>query len=311
MRPLSARPPRPRHDGQPAADGGRAATWRGPSRLAFRARRLWAKPAIRNSVLVYAPLAAVALVGWRLASSDTLREMARTEAETLYEAFAARPEFAVAGIEIEGVGLAVRAQIRAALKVTPGASSLRFEVSELRRRVEAIGAVKTASVRFDSQGILRIDAVERMAAALYRGRDDVLSVIDREGMRIGTLSRRADRADLPLLMGDGAPAAAAEALDLLAGAPDVLPRLRALVRVGERRWNLVLAEDLTVMLPADGPERALHDLIELDDKKKLLDRDLAVIDLRLSDRPTVRMTPRAVEWHRLQKQLSGQLGEDT
>jgi cell division protein FtsQ len=46
---------------------------------------------------------------------------------------------------------------------------------------------------------------------------------------------------------------------------------------------------VTVKLPEKGIGEALAELVKLDAKSKLLDRDVSVIDLRLPDRITVRL----------------------
>ena len=60
--------------------------------------------------------------------------------------------------------------------------------------------------------------------------------------------------------------------------------------VAERRWNLHLKSGVEVLLPETEPERALRTLVELDRSKKLLSRDIVLVDLRLSDRVTVRQS---------------------
>jgi cell division protein FtsQ len=62
------------------------------------------------------------------------------------------------------------------------------------------------------------------------------------------------------------------------------------VLVAERRWNLHLKGGVEVLLPEREPERALTTLVDLNRIKKLLDRDIMVVDLRLPDRVTVRLS---------------------
>ncbi|MEM6548805.1 MAG: cell division protein FtsQ/DivIB [Pseudomonadota bacterium] len=283
----------------------------GPSKLAYRARRAWAKPAVRAAVLIYLPILTLGIVGWRLVSDDSVRAYAGSQVATLYDSVAARPEFAVTGVEISGGGLGLRAQIRTALGVTAGTSSLHFTVEDLRRRVEALGAVRAASVRLDPKGMLRVAVQERVSVALYRNAGGRLIEIDREGVAVGPIRRRADRPDLPLVIGEGAPEAVEEALALVASAPDIVPRLRAFIRVGERRWDLALTRDISLRLPAGEPAKALARAMALHYGEEVLDRDLAVIDLRVPHRPVLRMTERAAEHHRLRRKLSVQGGEDT
>jgi cell division protein FtsQ len=65
----------------------------------------------------------------------------------------------------------------------------------------------------------------------------------------------------------------------------------ALVRVGERRWNLQLKNGITIMLPEGHEAAALARLGTLQTDQALLDRPLVFIDMRLPDRLAVRARP--------------------
>lgn len=115
---------------------------------------------------------------------------------------------------------------------------------------------------------------------------------------MGPVASRADRPDLPLLIGEGANArrAVPEALALHAAAAPIHDRVRALVRVGERRWTLALDRGQKIMLPEEGAEAALRFALALHAAPELtlLDRDVRAVDLRLPDRPTLRLSDHAV-----------------
>jgi len=96
---------------------------------------------------------------------------------------------------------------------------------------------------------------------------------------------------VPLIAGEGAERAVPEALMLIAAAQPIAPRIRGLVRVGERRWNLVLDRDQTILLPARDPLRALDHALALHRAQGLLERDIVAVDLRLPARITVRLAP--------------------
>jgi cell division protein FtsQ len=65
--------------------------------------------------------------------------------------------------------------------------------------------------------------------------------------------------------------------------------VKAAVRVGERRWNLRLANGVEVRLPEEGAEAALAELVRLDAKDNVLARDIKAIDLRFPDRFIVKL----------------------
>jgi cell division protein FtsQ len=100
---------------------------------------------------------------------------------------------------------------------------------------------------------------------------------------------------LPLVVGGGAQARAKEFLALLEPYPTLRDFVRAAVLVGERRWNLRLKNGIDVELPESGAATALAQLVALDREKNLITRDIAVIDLRLPDRVTVRLSDGAAQ----------------
>jgi cell division protein FtsQ len=61
------------------------------------------------------------------------------------------------------------------------------------------------------------------------------------------------------------------------------------------RWDIVLDRDQRILLPAVGAVAALERVIVLDQVQDMLERDLATVDMRLSERPTIRMTQAATQ----------------
>ncbi len=121
-----------------------------------------------------------------------------------------------------------------------------------------------------------------------------MSLIDATGHRVATLLQREARSDLPLLAGAGADVAVVEARAILAAAEPVMGRVRGLVRVGQRRWDLVLDRDQRILLPETGAVRALERVIALDQAEQMLERDLTVVDMRNEQRPTIRLAADAL-----------------
>ena len=104
------------------------------------------------------------------------------------------------------------------------------------------------------------------------------------------------------MAGKGADDQVEEALRLFAVAGPLEKRMRGLVRVGERRWDVVLDRGQRIMLPEEGAEQALERVIALEQVQDMLARDLVAVDLRLAARPTIRIAARAVdEWWRIRQ----------
>jgi cell division protein FtsQ len=144
-----------------------------------------------------------------------------------------------------------------------------------------------------SGGILEVRVVEREPRLIWRQGDE-LDLLDETGRRVARVLTRADRPDLPVITGEGANLATAEALEIVAAAEPVVDRVRGLVRVSDRRWDLVLDRDQRILLPAHEPVRALERLLALDKAEDLLNRDILSVDLRNPHRSTLRLAPNAL-----------------
>lgn len=179
--------------------------------------------------------------------------------------------------------------LRAALGITPGEPILAFSLAAARARIESLAWVRSAVVERRLPDTVLVVLTEKRPFALWQ-HDARFSVIDRDGDTVTERDVRAYRG-LPLVVGPGAPAGAAELFDTLAELPGIGRRVAAAVRVGERRWNLVLKDGTTVELPDDHAPVALARLAAFDAKYALLDRPLAVVDMRLGDRLVLRPWP--------------------
>ncbi|MBC7477908.1 MAG: cell division protein FtsQ, partial [Pseudorhodobacter sp.] len=184
--------------------------------------------------------------------------------------------------------------VRAKLNLTLPISRFDLDLDTLRARAETLDAVQSAEVKIGAGGVLQVTVTERQPAYVWRSAGGLM-MIDAGGHRIAGLADRADRADLPLIAGDGADKAVAEATALLRSTGPLAPRIRGLVRISDRRWNIVLDRDQTVLLPATDPIDALDSLLALNKAEDIFARDITAIDLRNEHRPVLRLAPFALE----------------
>lgn len=192
-------------------------------------------------------------------------------------------------IEISGVEGARRDEVREAVNPDAWRSLLALDPDDVKARVEGLGWVQDAKVRRLWPSTIRIEVTRRQAFARWQ-EDGEISVIDFAGERLLT-ERAADHANLPLVVGRGAGPAAEPLLIALEDLPETRSRVRALVRVGERRWNIELASGATLKLPEQAPERALVRIESLQAEHRVLDRPVAELDMRAPGRLAVRVLP--------------------
>ena len=198
------------------------------------------------------------------------------------------------GLTVQEVHLSGRRQadqrlVIAALGARRDDPILTFDLTAARERLESVGWVRTANIARRLPSTIEVKLEEREPFALWQSRGE-LRLIDREGVVItGQDLGRYGR--LPMVVGDDAEKHAAALLDLLSNQPAVQARVEAAVRVGGRRWNLRLHNGIDVLLPELEAAQALQRLVLLDAEQKILERELLVIDLRVSDRLILRLAP--------------------
>ncbi len=269
-----------------------------PSRWAYRMDRLWLTPVFRAMMRVGVPAFALSFAAGLYLNDEGRRTALAQNWTEMREAVEQRPEFMVGLMAVDGASPSLADAVREIAALNLPRSSFDLDLDAARERIETLDAVASAELRIRSGGTLQVTITEREPVIVWRKEtvpgETGLDLLDKEGRRIAMILTRADRPDLPLIAGAGADKAVSEARELIAAAGPLTPRLRGLVRMGERRWDVVLDRDQRIMLPEHDPLTAFKRLIALDQAEKLLDRDILSVDLRLAARPTLRLAPNAL-----------------
>ena len=267
---------------------------RGTSRLGYRLQRIWLTPLYRMAIKLGTPIA-IAALGLALYFSDDARRATVVDAvDAARAAFVERPEFMVTTLQLPEVSPELEAALKDKLDLSLPESSFRLDLDALRASLEELDWVRSADLRLMSEGVLSVTVTERVPAILWRS-EEGLELLDAEGVRVAFATYRGARPDLPLIAGKGAETRVAEALDILDAAAPLGERLRGLVRMGERRWDVVLDRDQRIKLPERGTVAALERVIALDQAQDLLARDLVAADLRNPARPVLQISAGALD----------------
>ncbi len=264
-----------------------------PSRLKYRMERLMLTPFFRVLLRFGVPfLLTVSLATWWL-SNDENRQKIFDRFADLRAQIESRPEFMVNMMAVDGASDLVADGIRQMLPLEFPVSSFDLDLEQMRETVVSLDPVKSARLYVRQGNVLQVDVVERIPVVLWRN-DRGLQLLDDEGVVVGPAFARSDWPELPLIVGDSARDRVSEALELVAAAQPLTARLRGLVRMGERRWDVVLDRDQRIMLPETGAIQALERVIAMDQAVDMLARDIVAVDFRLPRRPTLRMTDGAM-----------------
>ncbi|NWG92019.1 MAG: FtsQ-type POTRA domain-containing protein [Parvularculaceae bacterium] len=196
-----------------------------------------------------------------------------------------------AGLEIRRVLLrgahqTAHEEVLDALGPVVGASLLHLSLDEARARIENLGWVRSAAVTRLYPDTISVSIREREPAAVWQIDGD-LHLIDAEGAIIREVGAY-EYSNLPLIVGAGAQEAASGILSALARETEIGKRAYALIRVGGRRWNMRLRNNVDVKLPERAYVEAIADLGILQEAQGLLDQEIEYIDLRDPERMVIR-----------------------
>jgi cell division protein FtsQ len=200
--------------------------------------------------------------------------------------------FKIKDVEINGVEEVSRIDILTNIDLGVERSLFSFDVHGARKALRKLPWVAEARVAKAYPDRVIINIVEKAPFAVWQNGGE-LWLVERDGKKIVPFEERF--AGLPLVVGAGGAEKAAEFLAIVGRHPVLAERVSAHVRVGDRRWNLVMDNGVTVLLPEGREEAELGELARLESESSLLSRDIGEIDMRVEDRVVVRLTPEAAE----------------
>ena len=265
-----------------------------PSIISYRLMRLMLIPRLRLILTLGIPSLVIICGTLVLLLNINLHENIEALKKDLKRALVERPEFMIKVASVDGASDELAHEIREIMPLDFPVSYFDLDIKYLHKVLNDIPAVASAAIKVTVSGVLQIDISERTPAFIWR-KDDVISVIDEKGKFIRLATSRLDYPELPLVVGEAANLSIADISSLMEDNQYFLDQVRAFVRVGERRWDLVLDNNLRIMLPQTEFLAAFDRLMLMNHTGSLFSNQLSTIDMRLVERPTVRVGAVAVD----------------
>ena len=265
-----------------------------PSRIAYRIMRLLLIPRLRLIFTLGFPSLLIFCATLGLFININVWENISAIKKDLKLAFVERPEFMIKVASIDGSSDELANEIREILPLDFPVSYFDLDIKYLHKVVNEIPAVASAAIKISAGGVLQINVAEKSPAFIWR-KDNVMWVIDETGSFIRIANSRVDYPKLPLVVGEAADLAVSEISSLMQANEYFKDHVRAFIRVGERRWDLILENNVRIMLPQREFLAAFDRLMLMNEAGSLLSGRLSNIDMRLVVRPTVRVDTVSVD----------------
>jgi len=265
-----------------------------PSRVAYRIMRLLLIPRLRLIFTLGFPSLLIFCATLGLFININVWENISAIKKDLKLAFVERPEFMIKVASIDGSSDELANEIREILPLDFPVSYFDLDIKYLHKIVNEIPAVASAAIKISAGGVMQINVAEKTPAFIWR-KDNVMSVIDETGSFIRIANSRVDYPKLPLVVGEAADRAVSDISSLMQANEYFKDHVRAFIRVGERRWDLILENNVRIMLPQREFLAAFDRLMLMNEAGSLLSGRLSNIDMRLVVRPTVRVDTVSVD----------------
>jgi cell division protein FtsQ len=220
-----------------------------------------------------------------LASAGLVSQMTTWISEKSLQA-TAQTGFAIREVSVAGRSRTDPEELRCLLNVEEGAPIFGFDPAMAATRIASISWVEDVRIRRSLPDKITVNLTERVPVAMWQN-DGSLAVIDREG-RVLTRDNLEEFSYLPLVIGKDAHKHIAALSVMLNAEPELTKYLESAVRIGERRWDLLLTGGTRVKLPEHAPEFALAALMKMHKDEKILDHQWISIDLRVENRAVFR-----------------------
>lgn len=197
------------------------------------------------------------------------------------DAVTADAGFGISAVNLSGNARTSPSAVLNALGFEPGQSIFAADIQSARARLLTLDWVADAEVRRQYPNLISVSLIEKLPFALWQTTNG-LFVVERSGRTI-TKAQAGDYPHLPLFVGDDPPVNGAELVDAIALHRAIDARVKAMQRISQRRWNLLLDDGVVVELPETGWAKQLDELEHLIVDKGVLERDITEIDLRSPD----------------------------
>ena len=242
-------------------------------------------------VIAFATIAGVYI--WK----SGLFQQWKLEAGDIMDREIAGAGFMIREVRITGQQQTSLKQIRASLALYDGQSIISLDLEKMLRRLEKLPWIRKATITRIMPDILEVKISEHQAAALWQ-QNDRLYLVNPDG-KIITGEGAGDFTTLPHVVGTGANDNLPALLAMKDKFPALFAKVESAIWVGRRRWDLHFRNGMIIKLPEDGTDLAWARLNDYVRNRNILEKEILSIDMRLSGKTIMRLTPREAERRRM------------
>ncbi|WP_244668457.1 cell division protein FtsQ/DivIB [Candidatus Liberibacter africanus] len=195
--------------------------------------------------------------------------------------------FSIDKVRIIGNVETLEGDVIRCLELNRSTSLISFDAVKIQNNLLSLPWIANAEIHKVYPDTIEIRLTERIPYAIWQNNSS-LYLIDKNGYVISSL-KNTRFSYLPMLIGENINKAI-RSFEKLSTIEEITKLVKSYHWVAERRWDLHLYNGIIIKLPEEKFDTAISNILELQDKYKILDRDISIIDMRLPDRLAIRLT---------------------
>jgi len=153
-----------------------------------------------------------------------------------------------------------------------------LSLEHVKRNLSSVGWIEDIKIKKKLPGTVIINIAEREAVAIWQNNKEIW-LTDKNGTLISKNVK--NYITLPIIVGKDNKKDVKEVFDILSFDESLNKQVKSFTRIGDRRWNVRLDNNILVKLPETEPEKAWKALIQFQKKDQILSKQIDYIDLRI------------------------------
>ena len=192
-------------------------------------------------------------------------------------------------IEVQGTNYSDLAEIKETILEYKEKSLIHFTIEEYKSKVEQLDWIKRASIKRKFPDTIYVSIIENLPFAIFiEGINQYL--IDDDGEIISKNPDNSKYLELVRVTGSNGNLNFSDLIrEINTSYPKILNRIIEVEFIENRRWNLILKQNIKIKLPEKNSSYQLIKLKQLQEEQKLFNTNIIEIDLREIGRATIKV----------------------
>ena len=191
-------------------------------------------------------------------------------------------------VTLEGNYYTSKKDIVSVLKIDSTTSLANFDINDGYAKLLELPWIESAEISLVGTTQMKIKVAESKAYSIWENSGE-LTLHKKNGDAIESIKQldyiTSDFSEaLHHLEGIGAPEKAQEIITTVSKFESIFSDVKSYIRVGDRRWDILLDNKIKILLPEHNAQDALEFLVKANESYDIYDRPIRYIDLRLDDK---------------------------